>query len=181
MQLLRSKRFVAVAAPALLLGGVAATYGLLQPLTSAAPGAQLTAPASTRVAAFSPADVVALASIGTPSAAPQQAYSGYAGYRDAILSLGGGFREFYFTRGIYSGWRGYGRRGRGDWATDYPKADRQFLWGLKRLTNIDAYDNENAILLTDPDLRRYPFLYMLEVGSMQLTPPAPRAACPATF
>lgn len=129
-------------------------------------------PVSTRVAAFSPADVGALAAIGTSLAAQQQDYRGYAGYRGDILSRGGGLHDFYFTRGIYSSWRGgYGRRGRSSWSVDYPKADRQFLWGLKRLTNIDAYDSENAILLTDPDLRRYPFLYMLEVGAMQLTPP----------
>lgn len=170
MQLLRSKCILAVTAAALLLGGATATYGLLRPLTSPAGGAQLTAPLPTRVAAFSLADVVAGAALGAPAAAPQQAYSGYTAYRDAILSLGGGLRDFYFTRGIYSSWRGgYGRRGgRGSWATDYPKADRQFVWGLKRITNIDAYDNENAVLLTDPDLRRYPFLYMLEVGYMQL-------------
>jgi hypothetical protein len=179
VQLLRSKCIFAVATLALLIGGAAAAYGLLQPPTSAAPGAQLAAPQPTRVAAFSPADVGALAALGASGgapggalgAAPQQAYSGYKGYRDAILSLGGGLRDFYFTRGIYSSWRGgYGRRGR-SWDTDYPKADRQFLWGFKRITNIDTYDNENAVLLTDPDLRRYPFLYMLEVGYMQLTPP----------
>lgn len=172
MRLPRSKCILAVTAPALLLGAATATYGLLRPLTSPAPSAQLTAPHPTRVAAFSSADLVAVAAIGTPTVAPQQAYSGYAGYRDAIRSHRGGVREFYFTRGIYSGRRGgYGRRGGNNWATDYPKADIQFLWGLKRLTNIDTYDDENAVLLTDPDLRRYPFLYMLEVGYMQLTPP----------
>lgn len=78
---------------------------------------------------------------------------------------------FYFTRAIYSsqgrGWR----RGRGDWATDFPKADLQFLVVLRRLARIDAYDQENAIRLDDPEVRRFPFLYMLEVGDMALTPP----------
>lgn len=75
------------------------------------------------------------------------------------------WHEFYFTRAAYSsgGWR----RGNA-WSTDYPKADRQFLTVLKRLTNLDAYDFENAVLLTDPNLRRYPFLYALEVGYMDL-------------
>ncbi len=84
------------------------------------------------------------------------------------------FHEFYFTRAIYSsggGSRfGYGRRGRGGrWATDYPKADRQFIVVVKRLANLDAYDWENAISLSDPNVRRFPFLYALEVGSMRLT------------
>jgi hypothetical protein len=108
---------------------------------------------------------------GALLAPPQQMYRGYDGYRDQVLRIGGGLREFYFTRGIYSSGGGYGYRRRGSWATDYPKADRQFMYGLKRITNIDAYDYDNAVLLTDPDLRRYPFLYMLEVGSMQLSQP----------
>lgn len=73
--------------------------------------------------------------------------------------------NFYFTRAVYSG---YGRR-YASWSVDFPKADIQFLIGLKRLTNIDAYDLENPVRLDDPNLRRYPFLYALEVGFMALT------------
>ena len=79
------------------------------------------------------------------------------------------WHEFYFTRAAYSSGWGWGRRGN-SWATDYPKADRQFLTVLKRLTNLDAYDDENAVLLTDPSIRRYPFLYALEVGYMSMSP-----------
>jgi len=74
--------------------------------------------------------------------------------------------NFYFTRGVYTGFR---RGGFESWAVDYPKADRQFLIGLRRLTNIEAYELENPLRLDDPNLRRYPFLYMLEVGYMSLT------------
>ena len=80
--------------------------------------------------------------------------------------------EFYFTRAIYSsGGRGfYGGWGRGgSWAIDYPKADRQFMVVLKRLIDIDAYDRENAVSLADSNIRRFPFLYALEVGRMSLT------------
>jgi hypothetical protein len=80
-------------------------------------------------------------------------------------------RAFFFTRAIYTdygrGWGGGG--GRGSWAIDFPKADRQFLVVLRRLTNLDAYEYENAVRLDDPALRRYPFLYALEVGRMSLT------------
>jgi hypothetical protein len=77
---------------------------------------------------------------------------------------------FYWTRAVYSGWgrRGY-RRG-GSWATDYPKGDRQFLVVLKRLVRLNAYDWENAVSLADPDLRRFPVLYAVEVGGMAMTP-----------
>ena len=73
--------------------------------------------------------------------------------------------EFTFTRAAYSG---QGRRG-WSWRTDYPKADRQFLIGVKRLTRIDAYSREFALRLDDPELMRYPFLYAVEVGRMGLT------------
>lgn len=76
--------------------------------------------------------------------------------------------EFYFTRAVYTGNGGY--RGRATWAIDYPKADQQFVFGLRRLTNIDAFQGDNAIPLTDPELSRYPFLYALEVGYMSMRP-----------
>lgn len=76
------------------------------------------------------------------------------------------WHEFYFSRAAYSG----GGWGRQSWATDYPKADRQFLTVLRRLTNLDAYANEHAVRLDDPALRRYPFIYALEVGFMRLSP-----------
>jgi Domain of unknown function (DUF4159) len=77
--------------------------------------------------------------------------------------------EFYFARAIYrSRIRG------GDprfipWRIDYPKADRQFIIGLKRLSKLDVDDREHAVRLDDPELRRHPFLYAVEVGHMDLT------------
>ena len=76
---------------------------------------------------------------------------------------------FYWTRAIYSGW---GRRGWGQsWATDYPKGDQQFLVVLKRLVRLNAYDWDNAIRLDDPTLRRFPIVYAVEVGGMDMTNP----------
>lgn len=83
-----------------------------------------------------------------------------------IVTDSPGRHAFSFTRAIYSS---YGRWRRGSWQTDYPKADRQFLIGLRRLTNIDAYELDNAVRLDDPGLRRFPFLYALEVGAMSMT------------
>ena len=81
------------------------------------------------------------------------------------------WHEFYFTRAAYSSYgRGWGGRGR-SWSTDYPKSDRQFMTVLKRLTNLDAFDYENAVTLDNPALRRFPFLYALEVGYMNLSDP----------
>ena len=73
--------------------------------------------------------------------------------------------EFYFTRAMYSsGW------GRGSWAVDYPKADQQFLAVLGRLAReLDSYDSENPVRLDDPELRKFPFVYAVEVGRMDLS------------
>ncbi|MEM7252924.1 MAG: DUF4159 domain-containing protein [Pseudomonadota bacterium] len=74
--------------------------------------------------------------------------------------------EFFFTRAIYGGDLGdaWGPR----WAVDYPKADQQFLVALRRLTVVDAYESDHAVQLDDPKLRDYPFLYILEVGALEL-------------
>jgi hypothetical protein len=114
-----------------------------------------TAPRGPAVAALTPALAAAVARDRAPGA----------------LNGNRGPNAFYFTRGIYSEYRRGGRRGwNPSWATDYPKADQQFLTVLLRLTNLDASDSENAVALDDPELRRFPFLYILEVGNMSLTP-----------
>jgi Domain of unknown function (DUF4159) len=82
-------------------------------------------------------------------------------------------REFYFTRGVFTSWgRGFGfGRGRPAWSTDYPRADEIFLSFLDRLLgSLDAFEQPHPVRFDDPNLRRYPFLYALEVGRMDLTP-----------
>ena len=67
---------------------------------------------------------------------------------------------------------GYGRRGwgrRGSWATDYPKGDLQFIFVLKRLVRLNAHDWDNAVQLSDPLIRRFPVIYMVEPGYMDMT------------
>jgi hypothetical protein len=72
--------------------------------------------------------------------------------------------EFHFTRAVYSGY--WGR----SWATDYPKADRQLMIGVRRLLNqLDASAAEHPVRLDDPDLNQFPFVYAVEVGHMQLS------------
>jgi hypothetical protein len=74
------------------------------------------------------------------------------------------FHNFYFTRGAYSGWRR-------SWSIDAPDADRWIASVMNRLTFIDTSPNENYVALNDPRLRQFPFLYILEVGAMQMTEP----------
>lgn len=82
--------------------------------------------------------------------------------------------EFYFTRAIYGDRRsmrgfGWGRRGRGSWSTDFPKADRQFMVMVDHLVNMDLFPCANAVRLDDPMIRRFPYIYALEVGGMGLS------------
>jgi Domain of unknown function (DUF4159) len=70
--------------------------------------------------------------------------------------------NFYFTRGMYTG-------SRRSWSTDAPQADRWIASVIRRLTLIDVAPLENFVALDDPELRRFPFLYILEVGGMRLT------------
>ena len=75
--------------------------------------------------------------------------------------------EFSFARIVYTGlgpW-GYYKA----WNTDWPKSDRQFILGIRRLTNIRVAAEGKTIALTDPEIFQYPFLYSVECGHWNLT------------
>lgn len=110
--------------------------------------------------------VLVVAAGSAAAQGPQRAGRGAEGNLGPGVPYGS--RAFYFTRAAYTDWR---QRGFGAWTTDYPKADRQFLIGLSRLTRVDADADTRAIRLDDPNLRRYPLVYTVEVGAMQLTEP----------
>jgi hypothetical protein len=75
--------------------------------------------------------------------------------------------EFVFGRLRYPGSRG-GWRGGGSWATDYPKADRQFLQGLRRLTRLHTRSMEQVVDVNTDDIYNWPWLYAVEVGYWSL-------------
>jgi len=78
--------------------------------------------------------------------------------------------EFARARLRYSsaGRRGYGRGG-GAWTTDYPKSDRLFLQGVRRLTRIHVRSVEQVVDLDSDDIFNYPFVYAVEVGQWGLS------------
>lgn len=186
MSLLRSFLPALATATVLLVGGVAWGWagasgpapaeGSIDPgvagggLPDSSPFAWLLPPAHTPVLSTSTSTVGAAGTL-----AAQVPRSG--GVQDAPRECmpwqaSGPPREFHFTRGIYSAGGGggfFGRRGGRAWCTDHPKAEEQFLEVLDRLTGIDAHQYGNAVHLDDPELRRYPVLYMLEVGYMGMT------------
>jgi hypothetical protein len=73
---------------------------------------------------------------------------------------------FTFVRINYST-RG-GRRGRGgrQWTTDYPDADLNLSYRLQQVTSMKVDPNGRTLRITDPDLFRYPFIYIVEPGDL---------------
>ena len=60
------------------------------------------------------------------------------GHSDTLDRPSDGQPEFTFARLVYSG----GWRSRSSWAVDYPKADRQFLFALRKLTDFTFVDSQ---------------------------------------
>lgn len=76
--------------------------------------------------------------------------------------------EWVFGRLRYSsGGGGYRRRG-GSWATDYPKADRQFVQGVRRLSRVHAKSIEQVVDVSSDEIYGVPWLYAVEVGNWSL-------------
>jgi hypothetical protein len=74
--------------------------------------------------------------------------------------------EFTFTR------LRYGSRSWGEgWTTDYPKADEQFIVGLRNWvrSSLDISDNPTSVAVDGKEIYRYPFVYIVEPGRMELT------------
>lgn len=72
---------------------------------------------------------------------------------------------FTFVRLKYrgTGWYGNG------WEVDWPASDRNFISHLRQATNISVAPREKIIPVGSPELFNYPFAYILEVGTLQLT------------
>lgn len=74
---------------------------------------------------------------------------------------------FRFVRVAYSS-HYYGRRGRGrgGWLTDYPDSELNFSYRLQQLTSIAVNPQPICLPLTDKRLFDFPFLYIIEPGSL---------------
>jgi hypothetical protein len=64
----------------------------------------------------------------------------------------------------------YTSRWRGDaWWTDAPDSDLNFSFRLQQMTSLKVDPKGRILELTDPELFDYPFIYMLEVGSLEFS------------
>ena len=104
----------------------------------------------------------------------------YGGAREAFSSNPdsiSGRSEYSWSRLQYSmagasGGYGYGRWA--SWSRDYPKADRQFLIALRRLTRINARPVEQVVDLdTDgpSSIENFPWVYAVQVQTWTFTEP----------
>ncbi|MEQ1858807.1 MAG: DUF4159 domain-containing protein [Chthoniobacteraceae bacterium] len=74
---------------------------------------------------------------------------------------------FTFVRIIYgNGGRRFGRFGGRRWTTDYPDADLNLAWRLQQMTSMKVDPNGRCMEITDPELFRYPFIYIVEPGDL---------------
>ena len=83
--------------------------------------------------------------------------------------------EFYWSRLAYTSnmesFNGFSRgfRGWSAWSRDYPKADRQFLIAMHRLTRIDGRPTEQVVRLDSDDIFNYPWIYAVQVQRWSFT------------
>src|ERR1019366_2395728 len=79
--------------------------------------------------------------------------------------------EFFFSRLRYNtgygGGNGY-RRG-GGWAQGFPRADRDCLLALRRLTRIDSPSPLNVVDIDDDHMWDYPWIYAVGVANWAFT------------
>lgn len=54
------------------------------------------------------------------------------------------------------------------WATDYPDSELNFSFRLQQLTSLKVNPQPVVLELTDPELFRYPFIYLIEPGHIAL-------------
>ena len=75
------------------------------------------------------------------------------------------FRSDLFTF-VRIQWRSF--RNTDTWLTDYPDSDLNFSFRLQQMTSMktEPFPNTKQMKLTDERLHDYPFIYMLEVGSL---------------
>ncbi len=98
-----------------------------------------------------------------------RSYSSEADNEDAPLPPDANEKtEFAFARLRYPSLR-YSWGFRGNWATDYYKADRQFVQGVRRLTRIHTRSVEQVVDIDSDEIYDWPWIYAVEVGHWNLS------------
>jgi len=77
--------------------------------------------------------------------------------------------EWTFVRFHYDLNSQFGRFRFQRWAADYPKSDRQFVVGVRRLTRLHARSTEHLIDSKSDELYDWPWLYVEDAGAWHMT------------
>lgn len=70
--------------------------------------------------------------------------------------------EYAFARLKYPSQRRY------NWTIDYPKADRQFVQGVRRLSRVHVRSVEQVVDLDSDEIFNWPWIYGVELGFWEL-------------
>ena len=113
---------------------------------------------------------IALACCGGVAAYQRVANWGYQPEQSDVKA------EFAWSRLSYSSGVGssqYGNFGGyrhfATWSRDYPKADRQFLIALNRLTRVQGRPTEQVVNLDTDEIFNYPWVYAVQVQTWSFT------------
>jgi len=78
--------------------------------------------------------------------------------------------EWIFSRFNYASSNQFGEYGGFHrWAADYPKSDRQFIVGVRRLTRVDTRATGQILDADSDELFNYPWLYVEDAGRWRLS------------
>src|ERR1700722_5381697 len=73
--------------------------------------------------------------------------------------------EWTFARFRYDLGYEFGRYGFQRWAADWPKADRQFILGVRRLSRVQTRSTETVVDADSDDLYNWPWIYVEDPGA----------------
>jgi len=106
-------------------------------------------------------------SYDNPRQIPQHAYDENGELRETPnWTNAPGFEKDVFTFVRIKRNSGGGRGG--GWTTDTPDSDLNLSWRLSTLTSLKVNPEGRFLRLTDKELANYPFIYMVEPGSLYL-------------
>lgn len=127
---------------------------------TSAPAAPLEAPTSAATApheARAPATPPLLAAPALPQQFEEIPYDGRFTFLRVYFESG--------SRGFDGFGGGRGGRGEPPWAHDYPRAETNFAKILAETTMMTPYmDGSRVLAMDDPEIFKYPVIYMVEVG-----------------
>ncbi len=102
----------------------------------------------------------------------------FSGFANWSVSSEAPNDDFTFVRIRYPSYGdgGFGRRRRGGgWHVDYPGAEMNLSFRLQQMTSLRVNPNSAIVDIEPEQMRHYPFLYMDEVGQIDLTEPQAQA------